>query len=167
MNKLLHNATFWISITLLILTDIFFIGTIFGFFNFGSVIGPYRLNHWIGWIGFSLFLAYVPIFVLSRRKFAGKFRVFLGLHVLINLTSYLLVTIHFASQISRPAAFYPDLGTGVVQYIFMIILVVTGFLQRFNLLSSYRKKWLFLHRSSIFALTIILIFHILHGIGLL
>ena len=167
MSKLLHNATFWTSIILLILTDILFIGILFDFFNFGSVIGPYRLNHWIGWIGFGLFLVYVPIFVLSRRKFAGKFRLFLGLHVLINLTSYLLVTIHFASQISRPEEFYPDLGTGVVQYIFMIILVGTGFLQRFNLLSSYRKKWLFLHRSSILALTVILIFHILHGIGLL
>lgn len=167
MSSIFRNAYFWLSIILLALADIFFIGTVLDYFDFGSVIGLYRLNHWLGWIGFGLFLAYVPIFVLARRKYVGKIKVLLGLHVLINLTSYLFVTIHFASQISRPAAFYPDLGTGLVQFIFMIVLVTTGFLQRFNLLSQFRKKWLFLHKSSIFALLVILIVHILHGIGLL
>lgn len=164
MNRLLHNGTFWIAIFLLILTDILFVGTMLDYFNFGSVIGQYRLNHWIGWIGIIFIVIHLPIFVWVKRKYSGKIKVFLGTHVIGTLLSYLLITIHFASQISRPSEFYPDLGTGVALYIFMITLIVTGFLQRFNLLGKHRKKWLFLHRSSIFATLIIIIFHILHGI---
>lgn len=164
MNSIFRNVYFWIALFLLIVTDVLFIGTIFGYFNFGSVIGPYRLNHWLGWIGIIFIAIHIPIFVLARRKYTGKIRLLLGIHVIGNLASYLVISIHFASQISRSATFYPDLGTGVAQYIFMIILIITGFLQRFNLLSKYSKKWLFLHRSSIFALLIIIIFHILHGI---
>jgi hypothetical protein len=164
MSRFLHNWTFWTAISLLILTDILFIGTILEYFNFSSVIGQYRLNHWTGWIGIIFIAIHIPIFVWAKRKYSKKIRTFLTIHVIGMLSSYLLITIHFASQISRPAEFYPDLGTGVAQYLFMIILIITGFLQRFNLLSKHRKKWLFLHRSSIFALLIIIVFHILHGI---
>jgi hypothetical protein len=164
MASALRNVYFWVAILLFAITDILFIGIIFDYFNFGAVIGQYRLNHWIGWIGIIFIAIHIPIFVWVRRKYSGKIRVFLGIHVIGMLLSYLLITIHFASQISRPAEFYPDLGTGVAQYIFMIILIITGFLQRFNLLSKHRKKWPFLHRSSIFALLIIIVFHILHGI---
>lgn len=164
MNSIFRNANFWISLFLLILTDVLIIGTLLGYFNFGSVIGQYRLNHWLGWIGIIFITIHIPIFVVVKRKYTGKIRLLLGIHVIGNLASYLLISIHFASQISRPAAFYPDLGTGVAQYVFMTILIITGFLQRFNLLRKYRNKWLFLHRSSLFALLVIIVFHILHGI---
>jgi hypothetical protein len=39
----------------------------------------------------------------------------------------LMVTIHFAHQVTRPASSYPDLGTGIVLYATMIILLMTGF----------------------------------------
>lgn len=164
MSSRLRNGFFWFAVISLILTDVLFLGVIFGYFNFGSVIGSYRLNHWLSWIGFIVIIIHLPIFIIIRRKYSQKIRLALGIHVIANLLSYLIITIHFASQISRPPEFYPDLGTGVAQYIFLIILVTTGFLQRFNILSNYRKKFLFLHRSSIFALLIIIIFHIIHGI---
>jgi len=167
MNLIFRNPYFWLSVILLVLADVLFLGIILAVFDFGFVIGPYRFNHWVGWFGIIFIATYVPLFVFFKQKYIRRIRLLLGVHVLGNLTAYLFITIHFASQISRPAAFYPTLGTGVVQYIFLIILVTTGILQRFNLLSNYRKKWLFLHRSSVLALFMIVIFHILHGLGLL
>jgi hypothetical protein len=79
----------------------------------------------------------------------------------------MLISIHFASQISRPAQFYPDLGTGLTLYTFLVILVTTGFLQRFALITRYRKTWRFLHISSVVALLVIIVIHILHGINIL
>ena len=167
MTSALRSGYFWLSILLLVLTDIFFIGVILDWFDFGFAIGQYRFNHWLGWIGFLFILIHIPLFVTMKRKYVNKIRLFLGIHVLGNLTAFLLISIHFASQISRPVQFYPDLGTGLALYIFMVALVTTGFFQRFNLLSKMRKTWRFFHTSSVFGLFVIIVIHILQGIGML
>lgn len=167
MTSVLRDVYFWFSVLLLVLTDVFFVGIMVDWFDFGSVVGQYRLNHWLGWFGFVFILIHVPLFVVIKRRYVNRIRLFLGIHVLGNLTAFLLISIHFASQISRPAQFYPDLGTGIALYIFMITLVVTGFLQRFNLLSKHRKTWRFLHTSSVTALLVIILIHILHGINII
>ena len=167
MSSVLRSGYFWLSILLLVLADFFFIGVVLDWFDFGFVVGQYRFNHWLGWIGFLFILIYLPLYVIMKRRYINRIRLFLGIHVLGNLTAYLLISIHFASQISRSPQFYPDLGTGIALYIFMITLVATGFLQRFNLLSKYRKSWRFLHTSSVTALFIIIVIHILHGINIL
>jgi hypothetical protein len=167
MKSIFRDIYFWLAILLLILTDIFFIGTYLDWFDFGFVLGQYRLNHWLGWIGFVFILVHVPLFFTFKRKCFDKIKLFLAIHVLGNLVAFLLISIHFASQISRPAQFYPDLGTGLALYVFMIILVISGFLQRFGLLNGLRKIWRFLHTSSVFALLVIILIHVLHGINIL
>ena len=167
MRSILRNVYFWLAILLLCVTDIFFIGTFLDWFDFGLIVGPYRLNHWLAWLGFAFILIHVPLFVTLKRKYPNRIRYFLGIHVLGNLLAFMLISIHFASQISRPAQFYPDLGTGLALYTFLCILVVTGFIQRFALITRYRKTWRFSHTSSVVALFVIIIVHILHGIGVL
>jgi hypothetical protein len=167
MSSILRDVYFWLAIFLLSLADIFFIGTFLDWFDFGFVLGPYRFNHWLGWIGFVFILIHVPLFMTVKRRYVNKIKLFLGIHVVGNLLAYLLITIHFASQISRSAQFYPDLGTGVTLYVFMATLVTTGFLQRFGLLNGMRKSWRFLHTSSVLALFVIIVIHILHGVELL
>ena len=167
MGNNFRSSYFWISILLLVLTDILFIGTYFHWLDFGTVVGPYRLNHWFSWIGFLFIGIYVPLFVTLKRRYVTKIRLFLGIHVLGNLLAFLLTSIHFASQISRPAQYYPDLGTGLALYVIMPTLVTTGFLQRFNLLSTYRKTLKFLHTSSVISLFIIILVHILQGIKII
>jgi hypothetical protein len=167
MSSALRNVYFWLAILLLVITAIFFVGILFGWFDFGFVIGQYRFNHWLSWTGFLFIFIYVPLFVKMKRRYVNRIKLFLGIHVIGNLTAYLLISIHFASQISRSPQFYPDLGTGISLYIFMITLVTTGFLQRFGLLIRMRKIWRFLHTSSVFGLFVIIGFHILHGIGFL
>ncbi len=165
--KVIYDVYFWLSVLLLALTDVFFVGIFLDWFDFGFVVGQYRINHWFSWLGFLFVLVHVPLFVTLKRRYVTKIKYFLGIHVLGNLTAYLLISIHFASQISRSPQYYPDLGTGLTLYIFMITLVTTGFLQRFNIISTYRKNWRFLHTSSILALFVIILIHILQGLQLL
>ena len=167
MVSVFRNGYFWLSVLLLVVTDVLFVGVILDWFDFGFVVGPYRFNHWVGWIGFIFIGLHVPLFVTLKRRYTQRIRLLLGIHVIGNLTSYLLITIHFASQISRPAQFYPDLGTGLAQYILLMILVTTGILQRFNIFSKQRKNWRFLHTSSVIALFLLLTIHILHGINII
>jgi hypothetical protein len=167
MSSIFKNTYFWIAILLLVITDILFIGIYLDWFDFGFYLGPYRFNHWLGWIGFTFILIHVPLFMTFKRRYANRIKMFMEIHVVGNLLAFMFISIHFASQISRPAQFYPDLGTGIVLYIFMITLVITGFLQRFRLLTGFNKTWRFLHTSSVMALFVILVIHILQGVEII
>jgi hypothetical protein len=158
---------FWVSILILCLTGVLVVASYFRWFDFGAVVGPYRLNHWLSWFGFLFIGVHVPLFVALKRRYVGRIRLLLGIHVVGNLLAFMLISIHFASQIGRPSQFYPDLGTGLALYIIMPTLVATGFLQRFNLIAKYRKTWRFLHTSLVVSLFILLLVHILQGIQLL
>ena len=85
-----------------------------------------------------------------------------------NLLAFMLISLHFASQISRPASSYPELGTGIVLYIAMVLLVGTGFLQRFQLIPSIKpQSYRFIHVGSAVAFYLIIIVHILHGLAII
>jgi DMSO/TMAO reductase YedYZ heme-binding membrane subunit len=83
------------------------------------------------------------------------------------MLSFLLISIHFWGQLGRPAQFYPDLGTGIVLYIVMVLLVWTGFSERFQILPKLGRKWKFLHINMATAFYLVILVHILHGLGLL
>ena len=72
IKSILRDVYFWLSSFIIFLTDLFFFGTIYNWFDFGIVIGPYRLNHWLSWIGFLFILIHVPLFVTLKRRFFNK-----------------------------------------------------------------------------------------------
>lgn len=86
----------------------------------------------------------------------------------MNLISFLLISLHFAGQIGRPASFYPELGTGLALYIAMILQVLTGLFYRFG-----EKRFLkpmtnrFLHIGLALVFYIVIIVHVLHGLGVI
>jgi hypothetical protein len=85
-----------------------------------------------------------------------------------NLSAFILVSIHFSSQISRPAAFYPDLGTGLALFVSMILLVATGFSQRFGIVKNVKPQTnRVIHVGLALSFYIVIGIHILHGIGFL
>ena len=167
MSSNFRNILFWVALLIIIVTGYFFVGILFDWSDFGVKIGEYRLNHWLGWIGFAFILIHIPLFETLKARYVNKIKTLLGIHVLGDLLAFLLITIHFASQISRPAAYYPDLGTGIALYAFMVMLVTTGFFQRFNLLCNSNNTWNFLHKSSVVALFVIILIHILQGIKII
>ena len=107
----------WLVILLLVFTTFFFFVTFSRLINLNFIIGPYRFTHWLSLTG-SLFIAiFTPIYYVLKRKKSKHMKGLLRTHIFGTLSSFMLISIHFAQQISRPAAFYPDLGPGIILFI--------------------------------------------------
>jgi len=164
----MREKDFWIATALIVLTASLMTAISLHWIRIGFYAGPFRLNHWFVWIGTLYIAIAVPIIALLKKRIPNKYATLYTIHVFGNLISFMLISLHFASQISRPAASYPDLGTGLVLYISMIILVGTGFLQRFHLLPKMKPQYfMFIHFSSAFSFYLIIVIHILHGLGII
>ncbi|MCW4044337.1 MAG: hypothetical protein NWE94_02320 [Candidatus Bathyarchaeota archaeon] len=162
------NREFWFALLMVFATACLMAADYFDWVNFGFSVGPFRLNHWFVWIGTLYMALTVPIIAVLKRKRPSKYLSLLRLHVFGNLAAFLLVSLHFAGQIWRPAAFYPDLGTGIVLYIAMLLLVSTGFAKRFQLFPRIKyQNYRFVHTSSAMAFYLTITVHILHGLGIL
>jgi len=159
---------FWASTVILVLTIFLMIATILHWLNIGFFVGPFRLNHWFVWLG-TLYVAFaVPVIAILKRRYPNRMGTLLRLHIFGNLIAFLLISLHFASQISRPAERYPDLGTGLVLYIAMILLVSTGLCLRFRLIPKIKPQtYRFVHTGSALAFYLIIVVHVLQGLGIL
>ena len=61
----------------------------------------HSLTHWIGWIG-TLYIAFAtPFLPIIRRKAPIHFGKTLNIHIIGNLVAVLLVSVHFAHQVTR------------------------------------------------------------------
>jgi hypothetical protein len=120
--------------------------------------------HWIGFIG-TLYIAFAtPIYPIIKRKYPQHLGKMLNVHVLGNLIGVLLVSIHFAHQVTRPTDSYPDLGTGIVLYATMILLVTTGFILASGFGRTFFRQIRFLHPAFALTFYLVIVMHIIHGI---
>jgi hypothetical protein len=161
------NLTLYIALLLVIITPILMFMVYTRFLNLHIYVGPFYIHHWLSLTG-TLFIAlFTPYYVYAKRQNPLKLKTLLKIHVFGNLIAVMFVSIHFTQQISRPAQFYPDLGTGIVLYASLILLVLTGFLLRFRIAKTYGKTTRFLHASVTVAFYLIIVVHILHGLGII
>jgi hypothetical protein len=159
---------FWAAIAILIATVALMFVIILNMMRFSQMIGPFRLTHWFVWIG-TIYIAFaVPTIAILKKRNPQRYKTLFRTHVFGNLLAFMLISLHFASQISRSASSYPDLGTGVALYTAMLLLVGTGFLQRFQLVPSIKPQFYrFIHVSSAFAFYLIIVVHVLHGLAII
>ena len=165
---ILKSKEFWAAISIIIATILLMIADNINLINFGLTVGPFRANHWFVWIGTLYIAAVVPVIAILKKRKPNRYMTLFRIHIFGNLLAFLLVSLHFVGQISRPPTAYPELGTGLALYIIMVLLVATGFTHRFQLIpqvkSTTRK---FIHVALTFSFYIIIIIHILHGIGVI
>jgi hypothetical protein len=158
----------WVAATIIILTALLMIAYYNRWFSFATRVGPFRIIHYIAFAG-TLYIAFgVILFAVFRRRNPQKYNMLLRLHWLGNLVAFLLISIHFAGQVGRPANFYPTFGTGLALYIAMVSLVGSGMFLRFRLfhaLSPATNR--FVHAGLAFAFYIIILVHILHGLNII
>ena len=156
---------FGVATAILIVTIAVMLVVIFHWVRISFLIGPFRLSHWFVWIG-TIYVAFaVPIIAVLKKRRPKRDKTLFRTHVFGNLLAFMLISLHFASQISRPANSYPELGTGIFLYTTMIFLVGTGFLQRFQLIPRIKpQSWRFVHMGAAVAFYLIIIVHILHGL---
>jgi len=166
--KILRNAEFWVALSIIIVTLVLMVADNLKWIHFGFFVGPFRANHWFVWIG-ALYIAFiVPAIAVLKKRFPNRFMTLFRLHVFGNLLAFLLISLHFVGQISRPAVVYPDLGTGLALYIVMVLLVATGFTHRFQLIPQIKSQTRkFVHVGLTFSFYAIIGIHILHGLGFL
>ena len=164
----MRNRHFWFGLLIAMLTIFISIATFFHWVNVGFRVGPYYLTHWFSWMGVIFIAGFTPIYYALKRRTPRLLRPLILLHTYGNLLSFTAISTHFASQLGRPAAFYPDLGTGVALYLIMMILVLTGFLHRFQIVGRvipHQNR--FLHISVTTAFYIVILVHILEGLQLI
>jgi hypothetical protein len=164
----LRSLEFWAALSVILAAVVFMVAVALQWVSLGFFVGPFRVNHWFVLIG-TLYIAFVvPVIAVAKQRYPSRFKALFRLHVFGNLSAFILISVHFASQITRPAAFYPDLGTGLALYIVMILLVATGFTHRFQLLPQIKSQTRkFVHVGLSFSFYIIIIIHMLHGFGFL
>jgi hypothetical protein len=127
----------------------------------------HSLTHWIGFIG-TIYIAFaVPAQPLIKRKAPRHLRTSLNIHMIGNLLAVMLISIHFAQQVTRPALFYPELGTGIVLYATMLLLTATGIIQYSSVAKKYVHYLRFLHPAFALMFYTVIVAHILHGISII
>ncbi len=152
---------------LLVLVSLILMGLIyFDLISVGFVVGSYRFHHWAVIIGAFYIAVVTPFFVILKRSKPESLKNLYRFHVFGNLLAFLLVSVHFAGQLSRPLEFYPDLGAGVGLYVAMAVLVFTGFFLRYSLVSGGSRRLLrVVHVLAVVCFYLVIVFHALHGFG--
>ena len=168
MNKLVIFVLSLILMATIIIEAVIFLRIFrFPFVQITFLGATHSLTHWIGWIG-TLYIAFsTPLQPIVKRKAPKRLKAMLNIHMAGNMLAVLLVSIHFAHQVTRPLSSYPDLGTGVVLYAVMVLLVATGMAMYSGKVTRFSKQTRFLHPG--FALTFysVIIVHILQGVAII
>jgi hypothetical protein len=167
-NKLMKNLEFWAAMIIVILTAFLMFAYYNRWFSFAATIGPFRVIHYIAFAG-TLYIAFgVLFFSMLKRRNPQKYKMLLRFHSFGNLIAFLLVSLHFAGQLGRPANSYPELGTGLALYIGMTLLVISGLALRFHIFRSVNPSTnRFIHAGLALAFYIVIIVHTLHGLNLI
>lgn len=166
------NVRLLLAICLLIITVIAMAAIMLDVISVGFLVGPFRFSHWTTWIG-SIFVAiYAPAYHVLKRRYPQRTKALLDVHNFGFLMAFLLISIHFAGQMSRPPQAFPDLGEGIALYVTMVLLVSTGMLQRFGAQGLKGRIYNIrtnraVHASLLSAFYIIIIVHALGNLGFL
>jgi hypothetical protein len=164
-----RRSTFYIALAIIAFTVLSIAAIFLGVYRLPFVIidilgARNSVTHWVGWAGAIWMALYTPVYSIVKRRRPVLISGLLRAHVIGNLIAVMFVSVHFAHQVTRPANNYPDLGTGIVLYIAMILLVSSGFMVYFG----YGKRWFKmirqLHPAVALTFYLIIIMHIIHGI---
>lgn len=164
--KLLRDLNFLAALAIILLTIILSAGISFHWLQLRFLLGPLTFSHWLSWIG-TLFIAfYTPTYAIIKQHYPKRIKVLLEIHTLGNLLAFMLVSLHYFQQTLRG-------GTGEALYIALSILVLTGFITRFQILKKIGKYNLiepyvtrFIHISVTSAFYIVVIVHIFYHLGI-
>jgi hypothetical protein len=142
-----------------------FIGTYLRLWSLRVPLGPFSLAHWFAIVGAGYIFAMTLFFSYAKRHTALNRAQLLVLHVFGNLTAVAIIALHFAHHISRPAQFYPDLSTGLVSFLYILLIVPAGFFLRFGVMAKQSGSWRIVHVGISIAFLILVLVHTLKNFG--
>jgi hypothetical protein len=166
-----QHADFLVAVSIVIVVIVLSFATYSRTMRLSFFEGPFRFSHWLTIIGSTYIAIATPVFAVLKRSPHPNWSKLYSFHIFGNLIFFGLISIHFASQMGRPAANFPELGTGVALFAVMSLQVALGFTQRFRSQNPWYKKIFnirgnrFFHASLIAVFYFVIIFHVLHGLG--
>ena len=166
MNRNIRSFAFWIALFIVIVAVLFIIATRLGWFRLSGVLWGESIHHWFSYTGAGFIGIYLPIYAILKRRNPRSLKTLLPIHVFGNLVAFAFISIHFSHHLTRPPQAFPDLGTGVALYAAAVILVITGFVLRFQLVAKGWRSWHWLHTGIMLSFYLIIVMHILHGLGI-
>ncbi|PVV82722.1 hypothetical protein [Dehalogenimonas alkenigignens] len=138
------------------------LGIHFDLIQFESVVGPYLLTHWMGWVGVGVLAVSVPAYSILKRFVKLRSKAMLPTHIFGNILAFGLITIHFAQRLR-----FPDFDTGFLMYLMLSGLILTGMIKRFWYLPRINGILNYLHPGLALSLALTVPFHIARNLGLL
>ena len=166
-SRLLRNTQFWLASVLLVITAVISVGNFERWWDWYFDLGYFSFTHWLVWFGAGYIAAFTPLYLYLKRSHKGNLGLLMKVHVFGNLIAFALISIHFTQQAGRPAQFPPVHSTGLILYIFTGAMVVTGFMQRFQLAGRLRTTWRFVHASLSLSFYIVIVVHVLQSYDVL
>ncbi len=170
--KISHHVDFVSALLIVIMASIisFYVYNRTIVTNF--LVGPFRFSHWLSIVGTIYIAIATPLFTVLKRRFHVNWIRLVRFHMFGNLVFFALIALHFFAQVGRPASNFPEIGTGLAMFIAMSLQVVSGFTQRFRSRRPFYNKLInpmtnkFVHASLVMVFYIVIIFHLLHGLGI-
>jgi len=161
------NVSLWLALLMVVVTVFLIVAIYTRSLRLHILLEEFYIHHWLSWTG-TLFIAFfTPAYYFLKRHYPGKFKTLLKVHVFGNLLAVMLVSIHFAQQISRPPQSFPELETGIVLYATMLILVFTGFFLRFQPAKKLTRYLRPFHSGVAITFYLVIVVHVLHGLGVI
>ena len=111
----------------------------------------------MGLIGGFWIAVVTPVYVVLKHRRPTRIKAWVRMHMFGNLVAFMLISVHFTYWIISVSF----IGTGFALFVATLTLVVTGLLQRFNIMQSSRRYIRFIHVSMTTAFYLILAIHIL------
>ena len=157
-NRYLHmGLSFAAVVAGLVLAVLSYLGLI----PLGYKLGPYWLNHWLGWLSFGFITVYVPVFIVLKKRNTKIYGKLIKVHQIGFIFAFVLVSLHIGSQIRR--VFPPEIGTGIAAYLSLLVLVVTRIMQRNQILTARIGTLRFVHLSMVVSFFLVIVFHIVRA----
>ena len=128
----------------------------------GYMLASYKLNHWAAWLAMAFIVIYVPVFIVQKKRAPERYHLLLRIHEIGFIAAFITVSLHVGLQIRE--VFPPEIGTGVALYVVLLVLVVTGIIQRYQILPARASSVRFVHLSMVDSFFLIIVFHVLRAL---
>jgi len=156
-----RNIRIFLSFTAVAVGLVLAILSYLGLIPLGYKLGPYWLNHWLGWFSMGLIIIYVPIFAILKKRNPKIYHKLMKVHEVGFIIAFILVSLHIGAQIRR--VFPPEIGTGIAAYVSLLALVVTGIMRKNQILATRMGTLRFLHMSMAVSFFLVIVFHVIRA----
>jgi len=157
-----RNITILLSFTAVAVGLVLAVLSYLGLVPLGYKLGPYWLNHWLGWFSMGFIIIYVPIFIILKKRNLKIYQKLMKVHEVGFIIAFMLVSLHIGSQLRR--VFPPEIGTGIVAYLSLFALVVTGIMRKNQILATRMATLRLVHLSMAVSFFLVIVFHVIRAL---